>query len=104
MALNPRHTGISISTGFPVRPQSEGFPLYRGRTHPTVGTLARIPRTNVTLPAALGRLIPHIPLIPQCSRQTNGLGFTRLGGLTSHTSLTSRLPHRKNGDLRRLKR
>jgi hypothetical protein len=32
-----------------------------------------------------------------------GLGFTRFGGFNSHNSLNSRLPQRKNGDLRRLK-
>ncbi len=107
MTLNPRHPGISIFTRLPVRPQSEGAPFYGGRTHPTVGALARIPRiprTNVTLPAALGRLIPLIPLIPQSSRQTNGLGFTRLGGLNAHNALNAHLPQRKNGDSRRLKR
>ena len=32
MTLNPRHPGISIFTGFPVRPQSEGVPFYGRRT------------------------------------------------------------------------
>ena len=97
MTLNPRRPGIFIFTGSPVSPQSEGFPLYRGRTHPTLGTLARIPPTNVTLPAALGRLIPHKPLFPQSFRRTNGLGFTRLGGFTSHTSLISHFRREKRG-------
>jgi hypothetical protein len=33
-------------------------------------------------PPAFGKVIPLIPLIPQSPRQTNPLGFTRLGDLT----------------------
>ena len=50
MTVNSRH----------VRPQLGGVLLYGRRTQPAVGALARIPRTNVTLPAALGRGLSHI--------------------------------------------
>jgi hypothetical protein len=95
MTLNSRHA----------RPKPEDLPLYGRRTE-TVRALARIPRTNVTLPAALGRLITLItliPLIPQSLRQTNALGFTKLGGITAHNALNAHPPQRKTGDLRRLK-
>jgi hypothetical protein len=82
MTSNPR---IFIFTGSPVRPQPEGIPSYWHRTYYTVGVLERI---NVTLPPARGRLIPHISVFPQSSRQTNDLGFTRLGELTGITRLT----------------
>ena len=86
-----RHPGISIFTGAPVRPQPECGPFYWRRTHPTVGALGR---KNVTPPPAFGGLIP---LIPQSSRQTNGLGFTRLGDLTRITRLTRTFLKDKTG-------
>jgi hypothetical protein len=101
MTLDPPHPGIFIFAGSPIRAQSEGVLFYGRRAHPTVGTLARIPRTNVTLPAALEPLIPHIPLIPQSSQQTNDPGFTRLGGITALIALNAHPPQRKNGDSRR---
>jgi hypothetical protein len=75
MTVNPRRPGIFILTGCPVG----GLPPLQGSHAPHLGGLSTHTTHKCDTSRRLGGLIPHISLIPQSSRQTNGLGFTRWG-------------------------
>jgi hypothetical protein len=95
MASNPRHPGIFISAGSPVRPQPDGLPSYWHYTHPAVGSLERM---NFTLPLRVGEAYPAYPAYPAAFSATNWPGFNSAGGLIALSALNAHLPHGTNGD------
>jgi hypothetical protein len=80
MTPNPRHSSISTFTDSPVGRESKGVPLY-GRRTDTLGALARITRTNVTLSARFGEAYPAYLAFPAVLSANQRLWFHPVEGI-----------------------
>jgi hypothetical protein len=95
MTLNPRHPGIFISAGSPVRPQPDGIPFYWHRTYPAVASLERM---NVALPPRFGEAYSAYSAYSAVFSATKSPSFYRLRDLVRKIRLTRTFLTDKTGD------